>query len=203
MALTAEQLKKYSLSRSDATESDHDKGIVQGPDGGFYSIDGFERQQRDGLDTDQGAVFKSSLEKDSGEKFSNFNTATDVEGALMALKGGKEPEEETGPPPVTVYSPRLAGSRAFVAQYEEDMMNGQAAKDLYEPSTNPTDGFLDRYKLKLGNPLESGNYKAPQQPTNPSKVASGKNDVSVDAASVAKTGEDEEKTYGGSFGVGG
>ena len=38
-------------------------------------------------------------------------------------------------------SPRLATARARVAQYEEDRVSGQAAKDLYDPGNNPARRF--------------------------------------------------------------
>ena len=56
-------------------------------------------------------------------------------------------------------SPRLATARARAAQYEEDRVSGQAAKDLYDPGNNPAQGFLDRYKMRLGERLENGNYQ--------------------------------------------
>ena len=170
MALTAEQLKKYSLSESKAKSSDHDKGIVE-VQGKFYSIDGFERQQKKGIDTDQGKVFSSSLEKDSGKDFTNFNTATDVEGALNKLFDKKEeapapePEEEL---PV-VQSPKLAEARARVAQREEDRVSGQLAEDLYGPVDGATPNpfsFMERYRSRLGEKLESGYYVKNDIPTN-------------------------------------
>ena len=118
MALTAAQLKKYGLTVSDATSANHEKGIVNVGDS-FYSIDDFERQQNEGLDTDQGASFDSSLYSDAqkqGFRVKNFNTATDVEGALQALSGTAKEESEA---PVdnrpVVQSPRLANARAIVA----------------------------------------------------------------------------------------
>jgi hypothetical protein len=93
-------------------------------------------------------------------------------------------------------SPRLATARARAAQYEEDRVSGQAAKDLYEPGDNPAEGFLERYKLKLGEQLENGNYREPDHSaTNSSKVASGENDVSVDTSEFSRTGKDNRKGY--------
>jgi len=93
-------------------------------------------------------------------------------------------------------SPRLATARARAAQYEEDRINGQAAKDLYDPGNNPAEGFLERYKLKLGERLENGNYLKPDHSsTNSSKVASGENDVSMDASEFSRTGKDNRKGY--------
>lgn len=89
-------------------------------------------------------------------------------------------------------SERLATARARAAQYEDDRVSGQAAKDLYDPENNPASGFLERYKIKLGEQLENGKYK---QSTNSSKVASGENDVSLDAADYSRKGKDNREEY--------
>ena len=88
MALTAEQLKKYGLKAVDAKGSDHGSGIVS-VGGSTYKIEGFSQEGEDdeGIDINSGKVFSSSLEKDSGKDFTNFNTATDVEQALEELTG--------------------------------------------------------------------------------------------------------------------
>ena len=93
-------------------------------------------------------------------------------------------------------SPRLATARARAAQYEEDRVSGQAAKDLYDSDNNPAEGFLERYKMKLGEQLENGNYRpADASATNSSKVGSGENDVSMDTAEFSRTGKDNRKGY--------
>jgi len=93
-------------------------------------------------------------------------------------------------------SPRLATARARASQYEEDRVSGQAAKDLYDPGNNSAEGFLERYKMKLGERLENGNYREPDHSaTNSSKVASGENDVSVDTSEFSRTGKDSRKGY--------
>ena len=93
-------------------------------------------------------------------------------------------------------SPRLATARARAAQYEEDRVSGQAAKDLYDPDNNSAEGFLERYKMKLGKQLDNGNYLTPDHSsTNSSKVASGENDVSMDASEFSRTGKDNRKGY--------
>ena len=187
---------KYGLTATNASSADHDKGIVAGPDGKFYKIDGFKREKKDDLDTDQGAAFKSSLQADAKAANSaydptTFNTATDVENALRQL-GTTEKKEEVKEGP-TELSSRLATARARAAQYEEDRVSGQLAKDLYDSENNPSSGFLERYKMKLGERLDNGRYLEPS--TNPSKVASGENDNSVDAAEFARTGKDNRKGY--------
>ena len=82
---------KYGLTAVDAEGSDLDKGIISGPDGKFYQIDGFKHGQEDGLDKDKGAAFSGSLAADAakaGFNPSDFNTAGDVENAINAIGGG-------------------------------------------------------------------------------------------------------------------
>ena len=189
--------EKYGLTATDASSADHDKGIVRGPDGSFYKIDGFKRNQKEGLDKDAGGVFKSSLEADgraAGFDPTTFNTATDVENALEAIGGGGDKKADEPMKDVEL-SPRLATARARAAQYEEDRVSGQAAKDLYDPDNHSAEGFLNRYKIKLGDRLENGNYRADASSTNSSKVGSGENDVSVDTSEFSRTGKDNRKEY--------
>ena len=123
-----------------------------------------------------------------GDNFTHANFA------IKPAESGGDDGEGT---PVEL-SPRLAHARARVAQYQEDLVSGQATQDLYNSENNPASGFLDRYKLKLGEKLANGYYLDPdgaRNPTNSSKVASGANDVSVDAAEFAKTGKDNRKDY--------
>ena len=90
---------QYGLTAVDASGADHDKGIVAAPDGKFYQIDGFKRNQKDGLDEDKGSAFDGKLQADSaaaGWDPSTFNTATDVENALKHLDGGGTPSENKG-----------------------------------------------------------------------------------------------------------
>ena len=120
-----------------------------------------------------------------GENFTNSNIA------IKPKDGGGTTAEKD-----VELSPRLATARARAAQYEEDRVSGQAAKDLYDPDNHSAEGFLDRYKLKLGKRLENGNYLKPDHSsTNSSKVASGENDVSMDASEFSRTGKDNRKGY--------
>ena len=115
-----------------------------------------------------------------GDDFTHANFA------IKPSEGGGS--TDNGP---TELSPRLATARARVLQYQDDLVSGQAAKDLYEPKDNPAEGFLERYKLRLGEKLANGNYLDPSEnSTNSSKVASGKNDVSLDASEYSRTGRD-------------
>ena len=189
---------KYGLTATNASSSNLDKGVVEGPDGKFYQIDGFKHGQEDGLDKDQATkAFSGELEaagREGGFDPTTFNTAGDVQNALQALKA---PEAEKEAPLKDVeLSERLATARARASQYEEDRVSGQAAKDLYDSKNNSAQGFLDRYKLKLGERLENGNYRTPDHSsTNSSKVGSGENDVSLDTSEFARTGKDNREDY--------
>ena len=186
--------EKYGLTEINASSSNHEKGIVKGPDGQYYKIDNFKREQKEDIDTDQGDVFKSSLYKDSGADFTNFNTATDVENALGLLGTQTEEKNYGGDQDNIELSPRLATARARAAQYEEDRVSGQAMKDLYDSRNNPAEGFVERYKKKLGKQLKNGNYLKPDSSsTNSSKVASGANDISIDVSKFARTNIDNRK----------
>ena len=119
-----------------------------------------------------------------GDDFTHSNIA------IKPKDGGGEELKEVE------LSPRLATARARASQYEEDRVSGQAAKDLYDPGNNSAEGFLERYKMKLGERLENGNYREPDHSaTNSSKVASGENDVSVDTSEFSRTGKDNRKGY--------
>ena len=123
----------------------------------------------------------------------------------IAIKPKSEEKNYGGDQDNIELSPRLATARARVAQYEADRVSGQAAKDLYQPDENPAQGFVDRYKLRLGERLKNGMYKEGEYdtsiasisvpPTNPSKVASGENESSIDAAEFSRTGKDNRKGY--------
>ena len=114
----------------------------------------------------------------------------------IAIKPSEGGGEDTAEPKDVELSPRLATARARAAQYEEDRVSGQAAKDLYDSDNHSAQGFLDRYKMKLGERLENGNYLEPDaSATNSSKVASGENDVSMDTAEFSRTGKDNRKGY--------
>ena len=157
MSLSQADLKKYGLTSVDGGSIDD--GVIQSGSN-FYKVDNFERQQKDGLDTDQGDVFKSSLEADSGVDFTNFNTINDVQGAIQALEGNATDDSKAEQP--VVQSPRLAHARARIAQHEKDVASGQYARDLYTKEETPAESFLDRYKLNLGEKLASGYYVKPE-----------------------------------------
>jgi hypothetical protein len=124
--------EQYGLSAVDASGADHDKGIVAGPDGNYYQIDGFKRNQKEGLDKDAGGVFSSSLEEDgraAGFDPTTFNTATDVENALAAIGGGQQaqapgPAWDDRKDPNVELSPELVEAKERVTAWKESNGGG-------------------------------------------------------------------------------
>ena len=157
MALSQAQMQKYGLSASNATASDHDKGIVTDGKGNYYSIDGFKREQKDDIDTDKGKVFSSGLYEDSGISRTNFNTATDVEGALKHLDGETKATPDV---PVETMEPseRLQTARDRVKEYEDDKWSGKSAERMFTPAKDPQ-GFLEKYKTNFAKNKETSNKK--------------------------------------------
>jgi len=124
MALTAEQLEQYGLTQVDGgTKED---GVVQSGSN-YYKVNNFERQSKEGLDTDQGDVFGSSLESDSGKSFTNFNTINDVQGAIQAMEGNA-PKEKA---PVQ-YSPELQAAHSRVNDWVERNHSGELSSDIFD-----------------------------------------------------------------------
>ena len=145
---------KYGLTVINATESDHDKGIIKGLNGQFYKIDNFERQQKDDIDTDQGDVFSSSLEKDAGVDYTNFNTATDVENAIHDADWGSSTEEESDEP--WQQSQTLAEAKAGVDAYD-DVILPHIGDYITGKKKDMSGDFMNAYKLNLAAELEPRN----------------------------------------------
>ena len=101
-----------------------------------------------------------SFAKDSGLLMKDVNgmdSLNDV--ATMASQmnmGGKQESAPTEAPKMEM-SPEYAEAKARVDQYTEDVVSGRTAKELFGEAPDSTT-FLDRYKLKLGERLENGNY---------------------------------------------
>ena len=146
---------KYGLTPTDATASDHEKGIVKGLNGQYYQIDNFERQQKDGIDTDQGDVFSSSLEKDAGVDYTNFNTATDVENAIHDADWGKAPVEEESDEPYQ-QSQTLSEAKAGVDAYD-DVILPHVGDYITGKKKDMSADFMNAYKLNLAAELEPRN----------------------------------------------
>ena len=127
MALTQEQLEQYGLTAVEGgSEAD---GVFDDGSGNFYQIKGFERDQQEGQDNDKGAVFSSSLQKDSGLDVTSFNTINDVKNAVKALSGGNE-----GPivkPENVEYSPEIQQAKERVRNWEEAAWSGEQSQDIF------------------------------------------------------------------------
>jgi hypothetical protein len=141
---------QYGLESTNATAADHDKGIVGDGSGSFYQIKNFDRQQEDGLDTDKGAAFGSGL-KEAGAKAgfdpTTFNTATDVENALMAIGGGAAEER-----PAVKLSPRMQESTDLVEAARDFDLSGENTAMVYGVNPLDTDKFGDfafNYKSRI------------------------------------------------------
>ena len=124
MALTADQLKKYGLTSVDGgSEAD---GVISDGKGNYYKINNFERQQGEGLDTDQGDVFSSSLQKDSGLNVTSFNTINDVQNAVKALSGTKTKTDA----PIE-HSPQIQEAKERVQTFEREAWDGTQSEDIF------------------------------------------------------------------------
>ena len=125
MALTSDQLKNYGLTSVDSgSEAD---GVISDGKGNYYKINNFERQKGEGLDTDQGDVFSSSLQKDSGLNVTSFNTINDVQNAVKALAGTKKPDADK---PIE-YSPEIQQAKERVQQFEQEAWDGTQSEAIF------------------------------------------------------------------------
>ena len=111
----------YGLTKTDK-KGHPDDGIVSDGKGNYYKIDNFERQQRDDLDTDQGDVFGSDLEKHARKytdfDVSSFNTGSDVEGAVQMLAGLGDDEPDL--------AEKIVQGQSFNEAFESGNMDPQA-----------------------------------------------------------------------------
>ena len=157
MALSAEQIAKYGLAKSKAQAANLDKGIVEGPGGNFYEIQGFKHGQEDGLDKDKGKSFSTSLAADAkaaGFDPSNFNTAGDVQNAINAIGGASKAEESTDPG-FDNLSPEAAKAFAYTDIFEDraDGLLKHTMTDVrfgdQETQDAAAQEFADGYKMKI------------------------------------------------------
>jgi len=97
-----------------------------------------------------------------------FNSESDVAGTLRYLMEAqdekpaakKQIEEE----PEMEMSPEYAEAKARISQYQEDVASGRTAEELFGTAPDSS-SFLDRYRMKLGERLENGNYRPPKVET--------------------------------------
>lgn len=166
--------KKYGLTKTSASSSNLDKGIVEGPDGSFYQIDGFKHGQEDGLDQDKGKAFSTSLAADAAKAGFNpktFNTAGDVQNAINAIGNEKAPEEE-GDRTYTL-SETAAKAKAYTAAYEDEFLPN-AGDYMIKNDQDVKSDFMNAYKLNLAKNLKP---VTPDGSTRPSKVQEEKDKV--------------------------
>lgn len=126
MALTKEQLNKYGLTSVDSGSIDD--GVIKSGSN-YYKLNNFERQQNEKLDTDQGDVFSSSLEADSGADFTNFNTINDVQGAVQKMEGNAPAKKKE-----IKYSPELQAAHDRVNQYDQNNWDGTYSENIFGAS---------------------------------------------------------------------
>ena len=88
-----------------------------------------------------------------GDNFTNSNIA-------IKPKDHMPPAKETKPDEMEM-SPEYAEAKARISQYQEDVASGRTADELYGDAPDSS-SFLDRYRMKLGERLENGNYRPPK-----------------------------------------
>lgn len=135
MAFTDEQLKDYGLIPTDS-EANPEKGLVKDAQGNVYQIEGFDRQQNDGLDTDQGTVFGSSLyadaqAADSNYDPTNFNTGSDVQNALQVISRGFAPYNDEEDDFSYTPSEEISNATQNIDQYENDILSGATSERIF------------------------------------------------------------------------
>ncbi len=88
-----------------------------------------------------------------GDNFTNSNIA-------IKPKDHMPPAEETKPDEMEM-SPEYAEAKARITQYNEDRDSGRSVEELYGNAPDSS-SFLERYRMKLGERLENGNYRPPK-----------------------------------------
>jgi hypothetical protein len=88
-----------------------------------------------------------------GDNFTNSNIA-------IKPKDHMPPTKETKPDEMEM-SPEYAEAKARITQYNEDRDSGRSAEELYGNAPDSS-SFLERYRMKLGDRLENGNYRPPK-----------------------------------------
>ena len=150
--------EKYGLTAIEAEGSDLDKGIISGPDGKFYQIDGFKHGQEDGLDKDGGAAFSTSLAADAakaGFNPSDFNTAGDVENAINAIGSGGAPKKNYGfrePSDDLEMSKELSDAKERAQNWIES--NGRSGAPIYGDGSGANPGEVDYDDIQAYTPTK-------------------------------------------------
>ena len=204
MALTADQISKYALKRVEGGSLDD--GVVTVGDQS-YQVQGFERQQKKGIDTDQGETFGTSLEadaKEAGKSFSNFNTINDIQGALNVIADQKKEEPKNLDQDVQ-YSPELASAKAYTDAYQDFSEQGKLTLLKFgseDEQAGARQAFKDGYAANVKaylkpNPQSQRNRNMTvamdQMNAAGAELASG---TSLLAQNVIKDREDEKTNLG-------
>ena len=159
---TPEQLADWGITPTDRDKADGENGFIKVGDT-VYSIDDYERQQRAGLDTDQGRVFSSDLydvAAAQGFQVSDFNTYSDVEGALNYLydldelididEEEEEEEEEEYTP-----SAELTTANDIISDREKSILDGSYSRAVFgqNDAAEKTDAILRKYNANIESSL--------------------------------------------------
>ena len=161
----------YGLTKTD--KSGHpDDGIISDGLGNYYKIDNFDRQQNEGLDTDQGSVFGSDLEKHARKytdfDVSNFNTGSDVQKAVQSLAALNNEPAVTAP--AKEYSSQSfeeavqsgnindddLAAILFSQNYRKDLMDKIKAQEEKEQFAKDNNLGLFGTSANLNNAFKSG-----------------------------------------------
>ena len=199
--------KDYGLKKVDG--GDKDDGVVSDGQGNYYKLKGFERQQKKGLDTDQGDVFDSDLYKHAKKygdfSVSNFNTISDVEGAIRALTDVEEDEPEAPPEPYEyTKSEPLAQAEALVETWDDHIKSGGLTQSIFglNPVTgqrggpNPTMNWYQSYKQRVKDKLQPQLINPTGSETDYTLMLNQTGDKSWIAEEVITERDEEKKNNG-------
>ena len=144
-------------------------------------------------------TFVKGMGRDVNDWTDNYKSENDLGSLVRYLSdGGKKEEPTFQGNENAVLSPKLAHATARVNQHEEDIVSGRYTADLYDQDYKPdgAQSFLNRYKDKLGDKLDNGNYEQQHYSidtsnTDRAQVNTGGSADSVDPAFYARTGKDK------------
>ena len=156
---TPEQLADWGITPTDRKKEKGEKGFIKVGDT-IYSIDNYERQQRPGLDTDQGDVFSSDLydvAAAQGFEVSDFNTYNDVSGALNYLYdldqivAIDEEEEEEEEEKEYIPSAELTRANQIISDREKSILDGSYSKAVFgkDDAQAKTAAILAKYNANI------------------------------------------------------
>ena len=143
-------------------------------------------------------TFVKGAGRDVNDWTDGFKSKKDLGFLVRYLSDGGKKEPTFQGNENAVLSPKLAHATARVNQHEEDIVSGRYTADLYDQDYKPdgAQSFLNRYKDKLGDKLDNGNYEQQHYSidtsnTDRAQVNTGGSADSVDTAFYARTGKDK------------